>query len=51
MARDKKPNVQIVNNTQTNPISGRNIGYKLVPMPSQLMLAHPDSVGHARAEL
>jgi primary-amine oxidase len=43
--------IKIVNPSQTNPISGRNIAYKLVPMPSQLMLAHPESVGAARAEL
>ncbi|KAK6906461.1 hypothetical protein I204_00732 [Kwoniella mangroviensis CBS 8886] len=41
---------KIINPSRTNPISGRNIGYKLIPQPSQLMLSHPESVGFARAE-
>lgn len=41
---------KIVNPNKTNAFSGKPVGYKLVPAPSQLMLAHPDSVGYARAE-
>ncbi|WVQ80952.1 hypothetical protein IAT38_003059 [Cryptococcus sp. DSM 104549] len=41
---------KIQNPNKLNPISGNPVGYKLVPSPSQLMLAHPDSVGFARAE-
>ena len=35
---------KIVNQNVRNPISGRPVGYKLVPSPSQLTLAHPDSI-------
>jgi primary-amine oxidase len=35
---------KIVNQNIRNPISGRPIGYKLVPSPTQLTLAHPESV-------
>jgi len=35
-----------INPSKINPISGRPIGYKLVPEPSQLMLAHPDSIAY-----
>ncbi|KAI5787166.1 copper amine oxidase [Geopyxis carbonaria] len=35
---------KIVNPNVRNPISGRPVGYKLVPSPTQLTLAHPDSV-------
>ncbi|EJT47730.1 hypothetical protein A1Q1_03416 [Trichosporon asahii var. asahii CBS 2479] len=41
---------KIVNPNVKNPISGKPVGYKLVPAASQLMLAHPDSVQYARAE-
>ena len=35
---------KIQNTDNVNPISGRPVGYKLVPSPTQLTLAHPDSV-------
>jgi Cu2+-containing amine oxidase len=35
-----------INPSKINPISGRPVGYKLVPEPSQLMLAHPDSIAY-----
>lgn len=35
---------KIVNENKHNPISGRPVGYKLVPSPTQLTLAHPDSI-------
>lgn len=35
-----------INPSKINPISGRPIGYKLVPEVSQLMLAHPDSIAY-----
>jgi primary-amine oxidase len=41
---------KIVNESKVNPVSGRPVGYKLVPQPSQLLLAHPESVAWARAE-
>ena len=41
---------QIVNPNKRNPISGNLVGYKLVPAPSQLILAHPDSICYRRAE-
>ncbi|KAI5481480.1 hypothetical protein MNV49_004237 [Pseudohyphozyma bogoriensis] len=41
---------KIINESKKNPISGRPIGYKLVPNPSQLIIAHPESVAFARAE-
>ncbi|WVQ71769.1 hypothetical protein IAR50_001310 [Cryptococcus sp. DSM 104548] len=41
---------KITNPSSLNPISGRPVSYKLVPMPSQLIMAHPESVAYARAE-
>ncbi|KAI5867392.1 copper amine oxidase 1 [Durotheca rogersii] len=35
--------------TKKNPISGKNVGYKIVPSPTQLLLADPHSVQAARA--
>jgi Cu2+-containing amine oxidase len=35
------------NPSKLNPVSGRPVSYKLVPTPSQLLLAHPDSVAFA----
>lgn len=49
-APEKNRVFKITNPNKLNPMSGRPIGYKLVPEPSQLMLAHPDSVAYARAE-
>ncbi|WOO78822.1 Copper amine oxidase 1 [Vanrija pseudolonga] len=41
---------KITNPNVINPISGKPVSYKLVPAPSQLMIAHPDSIQYARAE-
>ncbi|KAK5636912.1 hypothetical protein RRF57_012624 [Xylaria bambusicola] len=41
--------VKIENVNKKNPISGKNVGYKLVPSPTQLLLADPNSVQAARA--
>ncbi|KAK4687181.1 primary-amine oxidase, partial [Tremellales sp. Uapishka_1] len=41
---------KITNPNKKNPISKRPLAYKLVPTPSQMILAHPDSVAYARAE-
>ncbi|RSH94905.1 hypothetical protein EHS25_004711 [Saitozyma podzolica] len=41
---------KITNPSKLNPVSGRPVSYKLVPTPSQLLLAHPDSVAFARTE-
>ncbi|KAM0754698.1 hypothetical protein T439DRAFT_377138 [Meredithblackwellia eburnea MCA 4105] len=49
-APEKNRVFKILNESKINPVSGRAIGYKLVPTPSQLMLAHPESVCYARAE-
>ena len=35
---------KLVNPKVLNPVSGRPVGYKLVPSPTQLTLAHPDSI-------
>jgi primary-amine oxidase len=43
-APEKGRQFKIVNQNIRNPISGRHVGYKLVPSPTQLALAHPDSV-------
>ncbi|KAH8695338.1 copper amine oxidase [Talaromyces proteolyticus] len=40
---------KIVNEKQLNPISGNPVGFKLVPQPSQLLLADPMSSVHKRA--
>lgn len=40
---------KILNENVLNPISGNPVGYKLVPQPSQLLLASPESVAHHRA--
>ncbi|ORY31202.1 copper amine oxidase [Naematelia encephala] len=50
-APEKNRIFKVINPGHINPISGRPIGYKLVPVPSQLMISHPKSVGYARAEL
>lgn len=41
--------VKLQNDSVTNPVSGRPVGYKLTPMPTQLLLADPDSVQAQRA--
>ncbi|WWC62350.1 uncharacterized protein I303_104946 [Kwoniella dejecticola CBS 10117] len=49
-APEKNRVFKITNPNKINPISGKPVAYKLVPAPSQLMLAHPDSIAYARAE-
>jgi primary-amine oxidase len=41
---------KIVNESKTNPISGNPVGYKLVPQPSQMLLAAQGSVARSRAK-
>ncbi|KAK4685406.1 primary-amine oxidase, partial [Tremellales sp. Uapishka_1] len=41
---------KIINPNKTNAVSGNNIAYKLVPAPSQMLLAHPKSIGAQRGE-
>ncbi|KAF2862778.1 putative copper amine oxidase [Piedraia hortae CBS 480.64] len=40
---------KIINENKTNPISGRNVGYKLISPPTQLLLADRDSIQARRA--
>ncbi|CAK9783439.1 hypothetical protein CC85DRAFT_282174 [Cutaneotrichosporon oleaginosum] len=49
-APEKNRVFKITNPSKINPISGKPVAYKLVPTPSQLMIAHPDSIQYARAE-
>lgn len=42
--------VKIINPSKSNPISGKPVSYKFTPLPTQLLLAHPDSVQAKRAE-
>ena len=41
--------VKIVNPNKTNPISQNFVGYKFTPLPTQLLLADPDSTQAQRA--
>lgn len=41
--------VKIINPSKINPISGRPVSYKFAPMPTQLLLADPDSIQAQRA--
>lgn len=41
---------KIVNENITNPVTGTPVGFKLVPHPSQMLLAHPSSYHAKRAE-
>ncbi len=40
------PRFHSINPNVINQISGRPVGYKLVPAASQLMLAHPESIAY-----
>ena len=40
---------KIINPSIKNPVSGRAIGYKFSPSPTQLLLAHPNSIMGRRA--
>lgn len=42
--------INMVNQRHLNPISGRPVGYKFTPSPSQLLLAQPDSIVAKRAQ-
>jgi primary-amine oxidase len=42
--------IKIVNSKKLNPISGKMVGYKFMPSPSQLLLAAPGSIQHRRAQ-
>lgn len=41
--------LKLQNSNIKNPISGRPVGYKLTPMPTQLLLADPESIQARRA--
>ena len=41
--------VKIVNRSKKNPVSGKPVGYKFQPPPTQLLLADPDSTQSKRA--
>lgn len=42
--------VKITNPSKLNPISQKPVSYKFIPSPSQLLLAHPDSIMAKRAQ-
>jgi primary-amine oxidase len=42
--------VKMTNPSILNPVSGKPVAYKFIPTPSQLMLAHPDSIMAKRAQ-
>lgn len=42
--------IKMVNRRHLNPISGKPVGYKFTPSPSQLLLAQPDSIVAKRAQ-
>lgn len=46
-APEKNRVIKIINPNKRNNISGRPVGYKLIPTPSQMILAHPDSIAYA----
>ncbi len=41
--------IRLENRTKKNPISGKNVGFKLIPPPTQLLLADPSSTVAKRA--
>jgi primary-amine oxidase len=41
---------KIVNENRTNAVSGKPVGYKLIPPATQLLLADPGSIQHTRAQ-
>lgn len=41
---------KIINESKTNPITDTPVGYKLLPSPSQMLLAHPTSYHARRSE-
>jgi primary-amine oxidase len=42
--------VKITNPSKKNPVSSRPVSYKFIPSPTQLLLAHPDSIVAKRAQ-
>jgi primary-amine oxidase len=42
--------IKMVNTNKLNPISGRPVGYKFTPAPTQMLLAQPDSIQSRRAQ-
>ena len=42
--------VKMTNPSKLNSVSGKPVGYKFIPSPTQLMLAHPDSIMAKRAQ-
>ncbi|KAG9769431.1 Copper amine oxidase 1 [Exophiala dermatitidis] len=41
--------VKVINKNKTNPISGKPVGYRFTPAPTQLLLADPQSIQARRA--
>jgi primary-amine oxidase len=41
--------IKMLNNNVLNPVSGKPVGYKFAPAPTQLLLADPDSTQSKRA--
>lgn len=50
LAIEKNRLFKIVNPNKLNPISKRNIGYKIIMPATQMLLAHPESVAAKRAD-
>ncbi len=42
--------IKMVNPNKINPVSGHPLGYKFTPIPSQVLLAQPDSIQARRAQ-
>jgi primary-amine oxidase len=42
--------IKMINPSKINPISGHAVGYKFTPIPSQVLLAQPDSIQARRAQ-
>ncbi|PHH55215.1 Copper amine oxidase 1 [Ceratocystis fimbriata CBS 114723] len=42
--------IRLENRFVQNSVSGRNVGYKFMPLPTQLLLAHPESRQAKRAQ-
>jgi primary-amine oxidase len=42
--------IKMVNTSKPNPISGKPVGYKFTPAPTQMLLAQPDSIQGRRAQ-
>ncbi|PVH72875.1 hypothetical protein DL98DRAFT_520269 [Cadophora sp. DSE1049] len=42
--------IKMINPNKINPVSGHPVGYKFTPMPTQVLLAQPDSIQSRRAQ-